>query len=62
MRNRLTGMFLAFLCMALLLAHAALAQVDLSGEWGEKGPKDAPDAPRYSARGTRKKSSMLLVI
>jgi hypothetical protein len=28
----------------LRLSQPALAQVDLSGEWGDRGPKDAPDA------------------
>jgi hypothetical protein len=35
---------LLFLLASLLAARASFAQVDLSGEWGEKGPKDAPDA------------------
>jgi hypothetical protein len=32
------------LLATLLLTHSAFGQVDLSGEWGARGPKDAPDA------------------
>ena len=35
----------ALIMLATILPiRSSFAQVDLSGEWGAKGPKDAPDA------------------
>lgn len=41
---RLEVMASLLILATTLPGHSAFAQADLSGEWGQRGPKDAPDA------------------